>query len=53
MVPRQKSSGGKQGLGKVSKMASAIFGGCSSLAPWPWFDGHLGGARPTVPGLPA
>lgn len=35
------------------RWASAIFGGCSSSAPWPWFDGHLGGARPTVPGLPA
>ncbi|WP_292327678.1 IS110 family transposase [Mesorhizobium sp.] len=35
LVPRQKSSGGKQRLGKVSKWASAIFGGCSSLAPWP------------------
>lgn len=46
LVPLQKSTGGKQRLGKTWKMANAIFDGHSSSAPWLWSDGHPGRARP-------
>ncbi|MGE3371458.1 MAG: transposase [Rhizobiaceae bacterium] len=42
LVPLQKSTGGKPRLGRSRRWGSAIFGGYSSSAPWPWCNGHPG-----------
>ncbi len=52
LVPLQRSTGGKQKLGAISKWASEPYGACSSWALAPWSDEPVSAARPRVRGWP-
>ncbi|WP_247390784.1 transposase [Bradyrhizobium sp. 143] len=53
LVPLQKSTGGKQRLGRRQRWGNATFDDCSSSVPWLSSNGPLKRASARDPGLHA